>query len=246
MGADAPRHVWTVAAGDAGRRLDHFLTERKVLGTRSQVRRLIADGRVRIGDRAVKAGTALRAGDEIVAEPPTPPEVRAVAAPIALDVLFEDAFILAINKPPGMVVHPAPGHWQGTLVSALLHRWPEVPAGLDPGRDRVDDVPALRVRDRDPVHHRVDDLLRGVCGRVPIRRTELSDREDRSEPRVRVGVAPAEPGDQEGDYEDHRNDLGRERKRPQVDRGPALVSRQPLSLYLLITSVTVVCGRSAD
>ncbi|HSQ00145.1 MAG TPA: RluA family pseudouridine synthase [Candidatus Dormibacteraeota bacterium] len=134
MGADAPRHVWTVAAVDAGSRLDHFLTQRKVLGTRSQVCRLIADGRVRIGDRAVKAGTALRAGDQIVAEPPTPPAVRAVAAPIALDVLFEDASVLAINKPPGMVVHPAPGHWQGTLVSALLHRWPEVPAGLDPSR----------------------------------------------------------------------------------------------------------------
>ena len=134
MAADAGGHVWTVAAADAGTRLDHFLTERKVLGTRSQVRRLIADGRVRVGDRAVKAGTALRAGDRIVAEPPTAPDVRAVAAPIALDVLFEDAHLLAINKPPGLVVHPAPGHWQDTLVSALLHRWSDVPAGFDPSR----------------------------------------------------------------------------------------------------------------
>jgi 23S rRNA pseudouridine1911/1915/1917 synthase len=134
MASDAPRHVWTVGAADAGARLDHFLTERQVLGTRSQVRRLIAAGRVRIGDRVVKPGTALRAGDEIVAEPPPAPSTRAEASPIALDVLYEDASLLAINKPPGMVVHPAPGHWQGTLVSALLHRWAVVPAGLDPSR----------------------------------------------------------------------------------------------------------------
>lgn len=134
MVAEAAPHVWTVAAGDAGTRLDHFLTERRVLGTRSQVRRLIAAGRIQIGGRAVKAGMALRVGDEIIAEAPTAPVVRAVAAAIPLDVLFEDAFLLAIHKPPGMVVHPAPGHWQGTLVSALLHRWREVPAGLDPNR----------------------------------------------------------------------------------------------------------------
>lgn len=134
MATDDQRHVWTVDPADAGARLDHFLTSRQVLGTRSQVRRLIAEGRVRVGDRAVKPGTALRVGDEVVAEPPRPPEIRAVGAPIDLDVLFEDASMLAINKPPGLVVHPAPGHWQGTLVSALLHRWQGMPAEFDPGR----------------------------------------------------------------------------------------------------------------
>lgn len=134
MVPDDPHHVWTVEASDVGTRLDHFLTERQVLGTRSQVRRLIAEGRVRVGARVVKAGTALRAGDVVEAEQPVAPPVRAEAAPIALDVLFEDDALLAINKPAGMVVHPAPGHWQGTLVSALLHRWSTVPSGLDPSR----------------------------------------------------------------------------------------------------------------
>jgi 23S rRNA pseudouridine1911/1915/1917 synthase len=134
MVTDDPRHRWTVGPADAGTRLDQFLTARGVLGTRSQVRRLIADGRISIGERSVKAGTALRVGDEIVAEAPIPPSTRAVAAPIPLDVLYEDASLLAINKPPGMVVHPAPGHWQGTLVSALLHRFPLVPVGFDPSR----------------------------------------------------------------------------------------------------------------
>ena len=134
MGTDAAHHEWTVAAGDVGKRLDRFLTEREVLGTRSQVHRLIAEGRVSVGGRVVKAGAALRAGDRIIAERPAPPEVHAEAAPIALDVLLEDDQFLAINKPAGLVVHPAPGHWQGTLVSALLHRWQLVPEGLDPSR----------------------------------------------------------------------------------------------------------------
>lgn len=135
MRTDATRHEWTVEAADAGKRLDRFLTERQVLGTRSQVHRLIAEGRVLVGGGvATKAGAVLRAGDRIVAARPAPPEVRAEAAPIALDVLFEDDQLLAINKPAGLVVHPAPGHWQGTLVSALLHRWHAVPEGIDPSR----------------------------------------------------------------------------------------------------------------
>jgi 23S rRNA pseudouridine1911/1915/1917 synthase len=134
MAADGGRFQWTVGVADAGQRLDRFLTARQVLGTRSQVHRLIREGRVRVGGRVVKAGASLRAGDRIVAEPPAPLEVRAVAAPIALDVIFEDAQLLAINKPAGLVVHPAPGHWQGTLVSALLHRWRTVPEGIDPHR----------------------------------------------------------------------------------------------------------------
>jgi len=134
MGAEPARHTWTVAAADAGVRLDRFLTERKVLGTRSQIHRLIAEGCVRVGDRPVKPGTSLRAGDAIVVEPPAAPPVRAKAVPIALDVLLEDAHLLAINKPAGLVVHPAPGHWQDTLVSALLHRWSSVPEGFDPSR----------------------------------------------------------------------------------------------------------------
>ncbi|MFN8640758.1 MAG: RluA family pseudouridine synthase [Candidatus Binatia bacterium] len=134
MNADAGRLEWTIAAADEGKRLDRFLAEQQRLGTRSQVHRLIADGRVRVGGRVVKAGAALRRGDHIVAEAPVAPAVQAEAAAIALDVLHEDAHLLAINKPAGLVVHPAPGHWQGTLVSALLHRWQTVPDGIDPSR----------------------------------------------------------------------------------------------------------------
>lgn len=123
-----------VTAAEAGVRLDRFLTQRDVLGSRSQVTRLIGDGSVRVGERPVKAGTVLRQGEQVVVRraPPAPPAAQPEA--IELEVLYEDSWLLAINKPAGLVVHPAPGHWQGTLVSALLHRWPAAGAGLDPSR----------------------------------------------------------------------------------------------------------------
>jgi 23S rRNA pseudouridine1911/1915/1917 synthase len=125
---------WPVDAGSAGMRLDRFLAARNVLGTRSQVHHLIADGHVRVGTRAVKPGTLLRAGECVIVD--RPPAVPSSAQPtaIALDVLYEDDALLAINKPPGLVVHPAPGHWQDTLVNALLHRWRTAPSDLDPSR----------------------------------------------------------------------------------------------------------------
>lgn len=132
--AAAQRFEWVVGEEAAGMRLDRFLTQRAVLGTRSQVQRLIDDGQVRIGDRPIKPGTVLRRGDRVVAQRVPPPVLHAEPAAIALDVLHEDEWLLVINKPAGLVVHPAPGHWQGTLVSALLHRWPTPPAGLDIAR----------------------------------------------------------------------------------------------------------------
>lgn len=128
------RFEWVVQGDAVGMRLDRFLTQRTVLGTRSQVQRLIGDGQVRMRDRTVKPGTTLRLGDRVVVLRRAPSAARAEPAPIALDVLYEDEALLAINKPAGLVVHPAPGHRQGTLVSALLHRWPTLPPGLDPAR----------------------------------------------------------------------------------------------------------------
>ncbi len=132
--SERARFAWTVTAAQAGERLDRFLTARGAFGTRSQVQRLIAEGCIRVGDQTVKAGFLLRAGDEITAEVPVAHTPQAKPEAIPLDVLYEDEALLAINKPPGLVVHPAPGNWQGTLVSALLHRWPDLPPGFERGR----------------------------------------------------------------------------------------------------------------
>jgi 23S rRNA pseudouridine1911/1915/1917 synthase len=90
--------------------------------SRAQVKRLIDDGRVAVGGAAVtKAGHKVRAGDAIDVDVPAPAPLALVAEPIPLVVLYEDEHVIAIDKPAGLVVHPAPGHASGTLVNALLH-----------------------------------------------------------------------------------------------------------------------------
>ncbi|MCC6848361.1 MAG: RluA family pseudouridine synthase [Deltaproteobacteria bacterium] len=121
------RHVLVVADAAAGRRLDAFVAESGLGISRSQVRHLVDAGSVTIGGRARKAGQLVRAGEEVVVDVPAaaPPVAEPEALP--LRVLYEDEAIAVIDKAPGMVVHPAPGRWQGTLVNALLHRWGPMP-----------------------------------------------------------------------------------------------------------------------
>lgn len=134
MSDDVARHEWVVGEDDVKRRLDHFLVEAGVLGSRSQIHKLIADGRVRIEGAATKPGERLRAGQRVTAERPPERLPKAEAEAIDIRILYEDDFLLAVDKPAGLVVHPAPGHWSGTLVNALLHRWSGGRPGLDPER----------------------------------------------------------------------------------------------------------------
>jgi len=105
----------------AGLRADIALTD--LCGVpRAQVQRWIEDGRVTLdGRRLSRSGRRVAAGDRIEASPPEPVSTEVVPEAIALSVLFEDAHLIVIDKPAGLVVHPAPGHWRGTLVNALLH-----------------------------------------------------------------------------------------------------------------------------
>ena len=105
-----------------GQRLDRGLAE--LLSTsRSHVKMLIGHECIRVGGVVPKAGYVLHEGDQIEVLPFEEPPAAAVAQNIPLDVLYEDPFFAAINKPAGMVVHPAPGQWSGTVVNALLARW---------------------------------------------------------------------------------------------------------------------------
>lgn len=91
--------------------------------SRSQVAAWIADGRVWVdGELAPKASLKLRGGEALSVQVPPPPEASVQAEQIQLDVLFEDDALIAVNKPPGMITHPAPGVRSGTLVNALLGR----------------------------------------------------------------------------------------------------------------------------
>lgn len=111
---------------DAGKRLDVWLAGRMPELSRSRIQALIEDGHVALAGRGSKAGAKVAAGMVATVEIPAPKTAGIVAEEIPLDVLFEDDDIIVVNKPPGMVVHPAAGHSSGTLVNALLHRCPDL------------------------------------------------------------------------------------------------------------------------
>jgi len=110
-----------VGSPSAGTRLDLFLTSACSDLSRSRIQKLIDDGAVRVGGAPARRSRVVKAGDEVSIEVPEPRRATLEAEDIPLAILYEDEHLLAIDKPPGLVVHPAPGHASGTLVNALLH-----------------------------------------------------------------------------------------------------------------------------
>jgi len=118
--------AFLVEAGAAGARLDQFLASSVPELSRARIQDLIKAGHVTLNAAAAKASARLRAGDAITLHEPPPVATEAVAEDIALDVLFEDDDLIVLNKPAGLVVHPAAGNWSGTVVNALLHHCQEL------------------------------------------------------------------------------------------------------------------------
>ena len=130
-----------------GVRLDTFLTSAMPDRSRSQIQKLIKDGHVRGTAKAIRASTPVRAGQAFEIDLPAPVEAKAVAEDLPLPILYEDADVVVIDKPAGMVVHPSPGHAHGTVVNALLHH--------------VDDLSGVGGELRPGIVHRLD---RGTSG----------------------------------------------------------------------------------
>jgi 23S rRNA pseudouridine1911/1915/1917 synthase len=139
--------ILVVRDDEDGRRLDRFLADRMPWRSRTSIRRLLDENRVDAGSRALRPGTRLRAGDRLRIELP-PPDTPVKSAEIVLDVLLEDDVLVAINKQPGIVVHPVGIHRYDTLINALHHRYRRMD---DPGADVV---PKLA--------HRIDQFTSGV------------------------------------------------------------------------------------
>lgn len=114
-------------------RLDVWLVQQLPGLSRARVQELIRAGRVLVNGRARKANQPVRAGDTAVVDIPKPEPTDLRAEDIPLNILFEDADILVINKPAALVVHPAPGHASGTLVNALLHHCSDALGGTSLG-----------------------------------------------------------------------------------------------------------------
>lgn len=110
----------TSSSCDAGKRVDAFLAEKTGL-TRSAAARLIEDGSALLGDKKIAKNYKVKDGDVFELEIPEPDDAEALPQNIPIDVIYEDDDVIVINKPKGMVVHPAPGNPDGTLVNALLY-----------------------------------------------------------------------------------------------------------------------------
>ncbi|HLD14071.1 MAG TPA: 23S rRNA pseudouridine(1911/1915/1917) synthase RluD [Burkholderiales bacterium] len=118
----------TIAVAHAGQRLDQALAAVFPQFTRSQLQQWIAAGHVRVGDAIPRKRDRLRGGEQVEIHVPSAPATTALAENIPLNIVYEDADVLVINKPPGLVVHPGAGNREGTLLNALLHHLPALAA----------------------------------------------------------------------------------------------------------------------
>lgn len=140
LGVDAPalpvgpgRHAFSLAAEDAGERLD-LVVARRAGVSRTQAATLIAAGRVTVNGTAERASFRVDEGQALLVEIPPPVGREIAPEAIPVPVVFEDEDLVVVDKPAGMVVHPAPGNWTGTLVNALMGRGQGLAAGGGPER----------------------------------------------------------------------------------------------------------------
>ena len=121
----------TLIAQENGVRADQFLSQSLDNLTRSAAQKLLEAGHVLRGGKALKKNDKLKEGDEITVLIPDPTEVEILPQDIPLDVIYEDEDVIVVNKPVGMVVHPAPGHPDGTLVNALMYHCGDSLSGIN-------------------------------------------------------------------------------------------------------------------
>ena len=150
-----------------GERIDRFLSCKLEEFSRSYIQRLMKEGHVKVGEKAVKANYKLCKGDEISIEIPDASEPDILPEPIPLNILYEDSDILIVNKPKGMVVHPAAGHYSGTLVNALMYHCKDSLSGINgvlrPGivhRIDMDTTGSLLVCKHDEAHRILAEQLK--------------------------------------------------------------------------------------
>ena len=123
--------VLKAAPEDKGSRIDKYISDNIAELTRSAVQGLIEKGLVLAGGKAISKNYKLRGGEEISVTIPEPEPMDAVPEDIPLDIVYEDDDLLVVNKPKGMVVHPAHGNYTGTLVNALLHHCGDSLSGIN-------------------------------------------------------------------------------------------------------------------
>jgi 23S rRNA pseudouridine1911/1915/1917 synthase len=116
---------------EPGVRLDKYVAEKCLELSRSQAQKLVADGNITVNDRVAKAGVKLHVGDRVTITLPPPPPSPLSPEAIPLNIIYEDNDLLVIDKPAGLPIHPAPGHYSHTLVNAILSYVPHLPESDD-------------------------------------------------------------------------------------------------------------------
>lgn len=116
---------------EAGKRIDVYISQYRDDLSRSQVQKLITDGKVTVNGKNIKSNYRLREKDIIDIEIPDPEPLDIEAEDISLNILYEDSDVIVIDKPQGMVVHPAPGHYSGTVVNALMYHCKDSLSGIN-------------------------------------------------------------------------------------------------------------------
>jgi 23S rRNA pseudouridine1911/1915/1917 synthase len=154
------RHSLVVASDEAGVRIDRYLAGVLAGQSRSQIQRLIKEGKVRVGEQPVRSNRLVHAGETIVVEIPEPVSVSLEGEALDLNIVYEDSDVVVVDKPAGMVVHPAAGHAQGTLVNALLHQ--------------VTDLSGIGGELRPGIVHRLD---RGTSGLMVVAKNDKAHAE---------------------------------------------------------------------
>ena len=136
--SDEPQTISLFVDEDAaGMRLDAFLAAKLTDYSRAHLQEVIRARGVQVDDQTAKASLRLRVGQTVSFAPPERRREGPIPEDIPLSVLFEDEYLAAIDKPPGMVVHPAKGHWQGTLAGAVQHRFGSVSGVGGPTRPGI-------------------------------------------------------------------------------------------------------------
>ena len=150
-----------------GCRIDKVLSEIYPDKSRSIIQKYIADGDITVNDTIVKSNYKFRSGDKIQIIEPEPVDVEIQPENIPLDILYEDSDVLIVNKPKGMVVHPAPGHYTGTLVNAIMYHCKDDLSGINgeirPGivhRIDMDTTGALIICKNDNAHNNIAEQIK--------------------------------------------------------------------------------------
>lgn len=161
------KQEYIVPEKSSGLRIDKFLTESCPDYTRSFLQKLLKSELVEVNGKPVKSSYKTTAGDTVTFEVPEAVEAEITAQEMPLDILYEDEDVILINKPKGMVVHPAAGHYEGTLVNGLMHHCREQLSGINgvmrPGivhRIDMDTTGVLIVCKNDLAHNSIAEQLK--------------------------------------------------------------------------------------